>query len=103
MSKDIRVGVQPLSRSEWIRLFEQNGLKLTWSSEAPIHLLKPWRVLQDEGLRGGLRFAFKVATDRTIRRRVCAMRRLFHKYRKHLAAISLVGRRELDAPMAAHL
>jgi hypothetical protein len=103
MSKDIRVGVQPLSRSEWIRLFEQNGLKVTWSSEAPMHLLKPWRVLQDEGLRGGLRFAFKVATDRTIRRRICAMRRLFHKYREHLGAISLVGRREPDAPISAHL
>lgn len=103
MSKDNRVGVQPLSRSEWIRLFEQNGLKVTWSSEAPMHLLKPWRVLQDEGLRGGLRFAFKVATDRTIRRRICAMRRLFHKYREHLGAISLVGRREPDAPISAHL
>jgi len=103
MSKDIRVGVQPLSRSEWIRLFEQNGLKVTWSSEAPMHLLKPWRVLQDEGLMGSLRFAFKVATDRTTRRRVYAMRQLFQKYREHLGAISLVGRREPDAPTAARM
>ena len=39
MSKEIHVGVQPLSRSEWVRLFEQNGLTVTWSSEAPMHLL----------------------------------------------------------------
>jgi len=96
MSKDIHVGVQPLSRSEWIRLFEQNGLKVAWSSEAPMHLLKPWRVLRDEGLRGGLQFAFRVATDRTIRRRIGSMRRLFHKYGEHLGAISLVGLREPD-------
>jgi cyclopropane fatty-acyl-phospholipid synthase-like methyltransferase len=102
MSKDIHVGVQPLSRSEWIRLFEQNGLKVTWSSEAPMHLLKPWRVLQDEGLKGGLRFAFKMATDRTIRRRIFAMRQLFHKYGEHLGAISLIGRREPDVPKSAH-
>jgi SAM-dependent methyltransferase len=102
MSKDIHVGVQPLSRSEWVRLFERNGLKVTWSSEAPMHLLKPWRVLQDEGLRGGLRFAFKMATDRTIRRRIFAMRRLFHKYGEHLGAISLVGRRESDVPISDH-
>ena len=31
MSKEIHVGVQPLSRSEWVRLFEQNGLKVTWT------------------------------------------------------------------------
>ena len=101
MSKDIHAGVQPLSRSEWIRLFERNGLKVTWSSEAPMHLLKPWRVLQDEGLRGSLRFAFRMATDRTIRRRICSMRRLFHKYGEHLGAISLVGLREPDVLVSA--
>jgi len=101
MSKDIHVGVQPLSPSEWVRLFERNGLKVTWSSEAPMHLLQPWRVLQDEGLRGGLRFAFKIATDRTIRHRICAMRRVFHKYGKHLGAISLVGLREPDVLASA--
>jgi len=49
MSKEIHVGVQPLSRSEWVRLFEQNGLKVTWSNEAPMHMLEPRRVLRDEG------------------------------------------------------
>jgi hypothetical protein len=102
MSKDIHVGVQPLPRSEWIRLFERNGLKVTWSSEAPMHLLKPWRVFQDEGLRGSLRFAFKMATDQTIRRRISAMRRLFDKYGENLGAISLVGRREADAAISVH-
>lgn len=102
MSKEIHVGVQLLSRSEWVRLFEQNGLKVTWTSEAPMHLLKPWRVLQDEGLMGGLRFAFKLVTDRTIRRRVRAMRQLFHKYGEHLGAISLIGRREPGEPISDH-
>ena len=102
MSKDIHVGVQPLSRSEWITLFEQNGLKVIWSGEAPMHLLQPWRVLQDEGFRGGLRFAFKMVTNPMIRRRVRAMRRLFHKYGEHLGAISVVGLREPDVPMSAH-
>ncbi len=52
MSKEIHVGVQPLSRSEWVRLFEQNGLKVTWSNEAPMDLLEPQRVLRDEGVEG---------------------------------------------------
>lgn len=94
MAKEIHAGVQPLSRSEWIRLFEQNGLKVTWSNEAPMHLLEPRRVLQDEGLRGTLRFAFNMATKPELRRRILAMRRLFRKYGEHLGAISLVGQRE---------
>jgi SAM-dependent methyltransferase len=94
LSKEIHVGVQPLSHSEWIRLFEQNGLKMTWSTEAPMHLLEPRRVLRDEGLRGSLRIAFNVVTNPTLRHRIFAMRRLFTKYREHLCAISLVGQRE---------
>jgi SAM-dependent methyltransferase len=94
LSKEIHVGVQPLSHSEWIRLFEQNGLKMTWSTEAPMHLLEPRRVLRDEGLRGSLRIAFNVVTNPTLRHRIFAMRRLFTKYREHLRAISLVGQRE---------
>ncbi len=94
MSKEIHVGVQPLSRSEWVRLFEQNGLKVTWSEEAPMHLLEPRRVLQDEGFRGGLRIAFNMATNSVLRQRILGMRRLFRKYGEHLGAISLVGLRE---------
>src|ERR1039457_3332048 len=94
MSKEIHAGVQPLSRSEWVRLFEQNGLKVTWSEEAPMHLLEPRRVLQDEGFRGGLRIAFNMATNSVLRQRILGMRRLFRKYREHLGAISLVGQRE---------
>ena len=92
MSKEIHVGVQPLSRSEWVRLFERNGLKVTWSGEAPMHLLEPRRVLRDEGFRGGLRIAFNMATNPALRQRILAMRRLFRKYGEHLGAISVVGK-----------
>lgn len=94
MSKAIHVGVQPLSPSEWVRLFEQNELKVTWSNAAPMDLLEPGRVLRDEGLLGSLRMAFKMATKPVLRQRILAMRRLFRKYGKHLGAISLVGQRE---------
>ena len=94
MSRDIHVGVQPLCRDEWIELFKKNGLKVTWSSEAPMRLLEPRRLLQDEGLLGSLRIAFRVATRPELGSRVRSMRRLFAQYREHLGAISLVGERE---------
>ncbi len=94
MSKEIHVGVQPLCRNEWIRLFDENGLTVTWSGKAPMHLLEPRRLLQDEGFLGSLRIVFRMATKPMLRRRILAMRRVFSKYGEHLGAISLVGQRE---------
>ena len=94
MSKEIHVGVQPLCRHEWISLFRQNGLKVTWSGKAPMHLLEPRRLLADEGFMGSLCIGFRMASNPMLGQRVLAMRRLFHKYGEHLGAISLVGERE---------
>lgn len=96
MSKEIHVGVQPLCRNEWVRLFEQNGMKVTWSCEAPMHLLEPRRVLRDEGFRGVFRIAVSMATDPVLRHRIFAMQQLFRKYGEHLGAISLIGQQELE-------
>jgi hypothetical protein len=94
MSQEIHVGVQPLSKNEWVNLLEKNGLSVTWSAEAAMHLLEPRRLLQDEGLAGTLRIAFRMATKPELGSRIRAMRRLFAKYGEHLAAISLVAQRE---------
>ncbi len=91
MSKEIHVGVQPLSRSEWRELFEQFGLKVIWCGEADLELLEPRRILQDEGIVGCLRIAFNVARDPLLRQRILAIRKIFRKYREHLGAISIVG------------
>lgn len=94
MSKEIHVGVQPLCRNEWIRVFNENGLKVTWGAKAPMHLLEPRRLLQDEGFVRSLCIAFRMAANPALGRRILAMRRVFSKYGEHLGAISLVGQRE---------
>ena len=50
MSKEIHVGVQPLTCREWKQMLEQHGLKVTWTGEADLNLLEPRRILQDEGI-----------------------------------------------------
>ncbi len=91
LSKEIHVGVHPLSQNEWTDLFEQNAMTVTWSAAVPMHLLEPGRLLQDEGLCGGLRIAWNMATKPVLRQRIIAMRRLFRRYQAYLGAISLVG------------
>lgn len=97
MSRAIHVGVQPLTRREWVRCFEQNGFKVVWSRQAPMHLLEPRRLLRDEGIGGALCFVFNVVTNPVVRRRVLAMRQLFRTYAQHLGAICLVGEQRENA------
>ena len=63
-----------------------------------MHLLEPWRIMQDEGVFGALRFAINLLCNREARRRVLAMRRVFSKYRDHLAAVMLIGQKKEAVP-----
>lgn len=74
MSKEIHVGVQPLTIAEWVALFEQNNLNVTWRSTVPMLLLEVRRLLQDEGVKGSLRIAFRVGINPVLRQRLFAMR-----------------------------
>lgn len=91
LSKEIHVGVQPLTLGEWGILFERRGLSVTWCGKSPMHLLEPGRLLRDEGITGVLRMASRVVRNPVLRQRVCAMRRLFNKYDQYMSAVSVVG------------
>jgi hypothetical protein len=82
-------GVRPLTVSEWRRLLEAEGFRVTAVEVAPMALLEPARVVRDEGLGRALRFAFNVLRDREGRRRVFEMRRVFRRRREQLAAVTL--------------
>jgi hypothetical protein len=99
LTDEIHVGVRPLTVREWRELLESAGLRLTVERTAPMHLLEPRRILQDEGFFRAVRFACNVLRHRAARRRVLAMRRVFREYRGHLAAIALVAvKRSKDTP-----
>jgi hypothetical protein len=93
LSREIHVGVRPLTRLEWCDLLAAEGLHVAAVAFAPMHLLEPRRLVQDEGLFGAMRFAWNVACNPMARQRVVGMRRMFRKYRDHLAAIAIVGRK----------
>lgn len=98
LSTVIHHGVRPLTIAEWQGLLESTGFSVQAQAQAPMHLLEPWRLIHDEGVFGALRFAFNLLRNREARRRVLAMRRVFSKYRDHLAAVVFVGQKTEEVP-----
>jgi ubiquinone/menaquinone biosynthesis C-methylase UbiE len=98
LSAVIHHGTRPLTIAEWQGLLESEGFSVRAQAQAPMHLLEPWRIIQDEGMFGVLRFAFNLLCNREARRRVSAMRRVFSKYRDNLAAVVFVGKKNESAP-----
>jgi SAM-dependent methyltransferase len=98
LSAGIHHGTRPLTIAEWQRLLESEGFSVQTETQAPMHLLEPRRIIQDEGVFGAMRFAFNLLCNRDARRRVLAMRRVFSKYRNHLAAVMLIGQKKAEVP-----
>jgi hypothetical protein len=93
LARSIRVNARPLTVPEWSALMASAGFQVRLAGKAPMHLLVPRRFVQDEGLAGTLRFIGNLLRHPEARRRVWQMRSVFHKYRHHLAAVTLIGRK----------
>ena len=96
LSSVIHVGARPLPAREWKLLLESVGFRVVAIGYAPMHLLRPLRLIQDEGILGTLRLAKNLMVDNAARRRVLAMRLVFERYRRNLSAIYIVAQKELD-------
>lgn len=91
LSRTIKVGAKPLAVPDWRSLLEEAGFVIEAESRAPMHLLEPKRVVQDEGLLRTVRIAFNVIRDREARQRVLGMRRGFRTHQENLGAVALVA------------
>jgi ubiquinone/menaquinone biosynthesis C-methylase UbiE len=98
LSTVIHHGTRPLTIAEWQGLLESEGFLVQAHIKAPMHLLEPWRLIQDEGMLGALRFAFNLLCNRDARRRVLGMRRVFRRNRDNLAAVVFVAQKKEAVP-----
>jgi ubiquinone/menaquinone biosynthesis C-methylase UbiE len=87
----IRGNTRPLTPSEWRKLMETVGFSVQIEKTAPMHLLEGKRFIQDEGLKGTLKFVGNLLRSREAMRRVWKIRGVFRKHRQNLAALVLVG------------
>lgn len=91
LGEAIHVGARPLTPTGWSELLAEEGLTVTAHRTAPMALLEPRRLIADEGLLPALRITGRVLRDPATLRRVLHMRRVFHRHRTHLGAISLIA------------
>jgi ubiquinone/menaquinone biosynthesis C-methylase UbiE len=91
LSQAIHVGARPLTGAEWRALLEAAGFQVQTETRAPMHLLEPQRMIQDEGLLQALRIALNVLRSPIARQRVLTMRQVFRQHAAHLGAITLVA------------
>ena len=93
LARAINVNARPLTVADWRRALEDVGLVVEETRTAPMALLKPGRMIADEGVRGALRIMRNVARDKDLRERVQAMARTFKKYDRHLCGVAIVARK----------
>ena len=93
ISRTIKVGAQPLPLGDWRRLLTEAGLEVEWTGTAPMHLLEPRRLIEDEGPLGAARFWCAVRRTPGARDRVRAMRQGFRLQGELLTAVGVVARK----------
>lgn len=94
ISETIQHPAKPITPEEWKRLMLENGFEIESEAVAPMHLLEPKRMLDDEGLVGFLTIAKNMLTKSDARCRVLGMRKVFRKHKDNLAAITLVAKKK---------
>ena len=93
LARAISVNARPLTVADWRRALEEVGLIVEETRMAPMALLKPGRMIADEGVRGALRVARNVVRDKDLRGRVATMARTFKKYDRNLCGVAIVARK----------
>ena len=93
ISRTIKVGARPLPLEGWKGLLTGAGLEVEWTGTAPMHLLEPRRLIEDEGLLGAARFWRAMRRTPGARDRVRAMRQSFRLQGELLTAVGVVARR----------
>lgn len=93
ISRAIQVQARPLTVKEWSDLLEAEGFKVLTVASNPMHLVRPKRMLRDEGFFRTLKIFFNILTRADLRHRVKQMRKVFDKHENHLNAISIVAQK----------
>lgn len=91
LATTMHVNARPLTLSEWIVLFEQEGFKVKDYFTNPMAVLETRRIVEDEGILQSLKIGFNIYTNPAARRRIAAIRKVFKKYKNEMTAIVIIA------------
>ena len=93
LAKAIKVNARPLTVNEWTGILEKAGFAIHKVETNDFKLLRPKRMVDDEGFLRALRILFNILTHPKERKRIFAMRKVFEKYKQYLCAVVIVARK----------
>ncbi|MDO6498733.1 class I SAM-dependent methyltransferase [Photobacterium sanguinicancri] len=102
VTEAIQHPAKPITPSEWKKLMQDNGFEIEFEAIAPMHLLEPKRMIDDEGFGGFFKIAKNILTKPKARKRVLGMRKVFRKHNKNLSAITLVAKKKVSDHIFPH-
>jgi cyclopropane fatty-acyl-phospholipid synthase-like methyltransferase len=97
LSAVIRVNATPLSRDNWIGVFNKANLHIQQVQIGAMRLLSLPQLLRDEGIVNTLRILWNLSRQPLLRSRVWVMRRVFQQYQQDLGYIILTAIKEHES------
>lgn len=94
LAEALHVGASPLTKDQWTQALENAGFRVTDVFSAPMALLEPRRMINDEGLLSCFRILYRLLKDKESGARFFKMRKVFRKYRAHLSAIVIIAHKK---------
>lgn len=93
LAQVIKVNARPLTKIEWCALLKNEGFVIKEVYASPMHLLKPARVVSDEGVLRTMKIGFNVLTHPAAKKRIMQMKGIFQKYEKQMTAFAIVAQK----------
>ncbi len=94
LALSIRVNARPLTVKEWKELLEKEGFEIVKVDINPMHLLKPKRIIADEGFFRAVKVGFNILTHPKERKRIIGMKNTFNQYADYMIAVSIIARKK---------
>ncbi|WGF93131.1 class I SAM-dependent methyltransferase [Aequorivita marisscotiae] len=93
LAQTIRVNARPLTQKEWCQLLENEGFVIKAIYESPMHLLKPKRMIADEGIFRALKIGFNILSHPAAKKRILKMRKIFNKYENQMTSYAIIAQK----------
>lgn len=93
LAQVIRVNARPLTQKEWCELLQNEGFIIKEIHQAPMHLLKPRRMISDEGFIRALKILCNILTHPEAKKRILKMRKIFTKYENQMTAFAIIAQK----------